>query len=318
MRRGWLAMVLTCTLVGCTGHVVTVGSTPELSPGVGCGEYPGPGRVTFQDGNGDCLPATSLESFQCDLNLPPVLVRNLGTARERRSLGGDFRVSVKTLPEGARLIGSQGDTRVYGHPGDPSSVWVDDGVGLTRWLTLPHEVPWSGRAPSAFFIGDSIADGAEPFIEAALPDWTVGFDAVVGRGSSSGVSPAEAQAATVPPPDVVVVELGTNDAAPDAFRENAQQILSTLQGEPLVLWQTVHAPADIVPEINGTIHRLAGAFPNTVIADWHTFATDDILASDGVHPLAEHEGAMADLVAPLLRGWREAVEGRGSASCVGT
>lgn len=304
--------------VGCTGHVVLVGATPELSPGVGCGEYPGPGRVTFEDGNGNCLSTTGLESFQCDLDLPPVLVRGMGTPRERRNLGGGYRVPVKALPDGARLIGSQGDTKVYELGEDPSALWVDDGVELTRWLALPSDITWVGRAPSVFFIGDSITDGAEPYLEAALPEWTIGFDAVVGRSSSGGVSPAEAQAVAVPPPDVVVVELGTNDAGPDAFRENALQILSTLQGEPLVLWQTVHAPADIVPEINGTIRRLVGAFPNAFIADWHTFAADDILGSDGVHPLADHEGAMADLVAPLLRSWREAVEGLGPTTCIGT
>ena len=224
---------------------------------------------------------------------------------------------VKALPDGARSVGTQGAIGVYDRPGDPSSIWVDDGTEVTRWLALPTSVPWAGRAPSAFFIGDSITDGAQPFIEAALPDWTTGFDAVVGRGSNSGVAPAEAQAAIVPPPDVVVVELGTNDAAPDVFRQDAHQILSALKDEPLVVWQTVHAPAEVVPEINATIHHLAGPFTDTAIADWHTFATDDILGSDGVHPLAEHEGAMADLVAPLLRGWREAVEGVGATSCIG-
>jgi lysophospholipase L1-like esterase len=317
MRRAWLAMALSATLVGCTGNVVIVGPTPELSPGVGCGEYPGPGRVTFDDGQGNCLPSTSLESFQCDLNLPPVLVRGLGTQRERRDLGGDYRVAVKALPQGARLIGAQGGTKIYGLARDPSSLWVDDGSSLMRWLALPTRVPWAGRAPSVFFIGDSISAGAQPFIVSALPDWTTGFDAVVGRGSLSGIVPAQTQAATVPPPDVVVVELGTNDAAPDAFAQNAEQILTSLKDEPLVVWQTVHAPSDVVPQINRTIHSLAGAFPNTAIADWHAFATADILGSDGVHPLAEHEGAMADLIAPLLRGWREAVEGVGATSCIG-
>jgi hypothetical protein len=317
MRRGWLVMVLTWALVGCSGHVVLVGSTPQLSPGVGCGPYPGPGRVTFQGGNGECLPTTRLEWFQCDLNQPPVLVRGLGTARERRSLGGDYRVPAKALPADARLLGTQGGISVYELADEPSTLWVDDGVEVTRWLALPKHVPWAGRAPSASVIGDSIADGASSFIESALPDWTVGFDAVVGRGSGGGVAPAEEQAATVPPPDAVVVELGTNDAAPDAFRENAEQIMETLKDEPFVLWQTVHTPTDIVPEINGTIRKVAGSFPNTSIADWHTFATDDILGSDGVHPLAGNEGAMADLIAPLLRGWREAVEGLGATSCVG-
>jgi hypothetical protein len=311
-------MAMMWTLVGCTGHIVVVGSIPEASPSTGCGGFAGPGRVTFKDDRGRCLPATTLESFQCDLNLPPVLVRGRGTPRERRNLGGDYRVPVTSLPDGARLIGSQGGAKVYGLATEPSAIWVDDGVGLTRWLALPKNVPWAGRAPSVFFIGDSITEGATPFLESALPDWTTGFDAVVGRGSVSGISPAQGQAATIPPPDVVVVELGTNDSGPDAFRQNAQEILGALKDEPLVLWQTVHAPSVVVPQINASIRHLAGAFPNTALADWHTFATADILGSDGVHPLSEHESAMADLIAPLLRGWREAVEGVGATSCIGT
>jgi len=224
---------------------------------------------------------------------------------------------VKALPLGARLIGVEGGTKVYDLPLDLGPIWVQDGTELTRWLALPKGVPWAGRAPSVFFIGDSITEGAQPFLTSALPDWTTGFDAVVGRGSDSGISPALAQATSDPPPDVVVVELGTNDAAPDAFAANAQEILSSLRDVPLVLWQTVRSPAAAVPQINGAIHRLAAASANTAVADWHAFAAADILGSDGVHPLAEHEGAMADLIAPILRVWREAVEGMGAASCIG-
>jgi lysophospholipase L1-like esterase len=317
MRRIWLSAFLACLLAGCTGNLVSIGRGPQPSPGAGCGAYPNPGRVTFEGANGACLPAARLETVQCDPNLAAVMVRDAGTPRERRNLGGAYRVPVRKLPEGATVLATRDGTRIYQVPTEPSSIWVDESGDITRWPALPAHIPWGGRQPSAFFIGDSITDGAQPYIETALPDWTLGFDAVVGRGSEGGIAPAESQAATIPPPDVVVVELGTNDAAPDAFAQNVTQIMQGLKDVPLVVWQSVHSPATDVPQINETIRRIAAANPNTTLADWNSFVTDDMLVSDGVHPLSEHEGAMADLVAPILKGWRDAVEGTGQAACLG-
>jgi lysophospholipase L1-like esterase len=317
MRRIALGAMLLWALVGCTGNLVSIGPG-GVSPGAGCGAFPSPGRVTFQGTNGACLPATRLEAVQCDLNQPAIMVRGAGTPTERRNLGGTYRVPVRKLPPGAQLLATQDSTRIYRVPEAPASIWVDEGGTIDRWPALPSHVPWAGRQPGAFFIGDSITDGATPFIESALPDWTLGFDAVVGRGSNSGIAPAEAQGAAVPTPDVVVVELGTNDASPDAFAQNALQIMEALKDVPLVVWQTVHSPAEDVPEINETIRRIAASNPNTTIADWNHFVSDDMLVTDGVHPLSEHESAMADLVAPILKDWRGAVEGNGPAACLGS
>ena len=46
--------------------------------------------------------------------------------------------------------------------------------------------------------------------------------------------------------------------------------------------------------------------------------TDDMLVSDGVHPQTQYEDAMANLITPILDGWRAAVEGRGATACLGT
>jgi hypothetical protein len=317
MRRVVLGAVVLWCLVGCTGNLVSIGSG-QVSPGAGCGAFPSPGRLTFQGTDGQCLPATQLETVQCDLNQPAIMVRGAGTPGERRNLGGTYRIPVRKLPAGVQLLAMQDSTKIYRLPDAPASIWVDEGGTITRWPALPTHVPWAARQPSAFFIGDSITDGATPFIESALPEWTLGFDAVVGRGSDSGIAPAQAQGEAVPPPDAVVVELGTNDASPDTFAQNALQIMDALKDVPLVVWQTVHSPAEDVPQINETIRRIAAANPNTTIADWNRFVTDDMLVSDGVHPQSAHEGAMADLVAPILKGWRDAVDGTGPAACLGS
>jgi hypothetical protein len=118
-----------------------------------------------------------------------------------------------------------------------------------------------------------------------------------------GVAIAASIAALSPPPDVVVVELGTNDGDPVAFRANADAILTSLENIPLVLWQTTHGPMSRIPEINLQILQAVLNFPNTAIADWDTFVPAADLSSDGVHPLAQHEDDMARLLVPMLQSW---------------
>jgi hypothetical protein len=160
-----------------------------------------------------------------------------------------------------------------------------------------------GAAPSVLVIGDSIARGADPWLRASLQGWIVTVDAEIGRASGSGVAIAAAISGTTPAPDVVVVELGTNDADPVAFRANAEAILASLQDVGLVIWQTAHGPMAHVPAVNAQIRRVVRRYPNTAIADWDAFVPDEDLTSDGVHPLGDHEDDMAKLVAPMLQTW---------------
>jgi hypothetical protein len=160
-----------------------------------------------------------------------------------------------------------------------------------------------GTAPSVVVIGDSIAAGADPWLKASLPGWIVTVDAEIGRASASGVAIAGAVAEASPAPNVVVVELGTNDADPAAFRTNADAILASLEDVGLVIWQTTHGPMAHVPAVNAQIRRVVRRYPNTTLADWNAFVPVEDLSSDGVHPLGDHEDDMAKLVAPLLQTW---------------
>jgi hypothetical protein len=343
MRRIGVCLLLAASLTSCLGTAVTA-ERPQPTPGPGTCPSPGAGATFFRDPAGRCLPPRSIREVRCDPSLPPAVVRWAGSGHERRYLGGAFSVPVHAVPDGARLAGrSSTGQEIYVRPGAPSWLWSREGSDITRWLALPASAPWARRvtdptsvagtstgsgtssstptvAPApgsdAWFIGDSITDGASPFIVDALPGWTVHVDAVIGRPSVGGLTPAVTAAASVPPPAVAVVELGTNDQSSSEFRTNASQILDTLKDVPLVLWQTVRGPLTPIPSINAAIHDLIPTHPNTALADWHGFVTKDMLTSDGVHPLTEHEGAMAELVAPLLETWRAAVEGDGATGCL--
>ena len=298
-----------------------------------------PGMIGFTTATDTCVPASTLVALHC-AGSDPLLVRGEGSTRQQRFVGGPFAVA-SALPSSARLLGTRADLQVYAVPHQRQWLYAQRGGVVERWLPLPlvpvpppaappisvgettssptpsaTASPLPGTAPSVFFIGDSITRGGMLSLQASLPGWLTGFDAVVGRSSGSGVAIASALAASPDPPDVVVVELGTNDSDPVAFRANAQSILTSLQNVPLVIWQTTHGPMSRIPDINTQIRRVVRGFQNTSIADWNAFVPPEDLTSDGVHPLTQHEDDMAKLLVPILQGWVAAAS-RSSASCPG-
>ncbi len=276
--------------------------------------HAGGSAVALTTANGGCVPVASFALFTCAPDATPVIVRDGSVSTRRRLfLGGRFSVPVAALPPGARAVGSTPGGTVYEIPGDERWLFTSQGPFIERWLLLPrHLLP---APPTVSFIGDSITDGASADLTTTLADWTVHIDAVVGRSSFGGVGPALIAGATVPPPDAVVVELGTNDFDIHAFRTNLHAIVDAMPSTPLVVWQTVHSPLPSAPAVNRAIHAQLGAYPNTVIADWEHFVRDAQLG-DGIHPLAGDEHLEGALVAPILREWWSAAHGVGPTACV--
>ena len=318
MRRPWkpLVAVVLCATACSTASGTPSSATPQSPPDpaiAGCpaaGELAPPGTL-LRFRNDGCVSPDRLLGFRCAPDAPLMIEVGAGTREAERFIGERWATPIEALPPQAVPIGEGSDLQVFGVPGDPRMLYVAHGDTVERWLRLPRL--GVSDPPTAFVIGDSIADGAEPFIVDALPGWTIGFDAVIGRGTNSALTIAAAQATTRP--DVVVIELGTNDADPAAFRENAVTMLDTLKHVPLVVWQTTHGSLDNIAGVNIHIHGLVPLYPNGVIADWETFVTDDELSSDGVHPAAGHEDLMSQLIAPILTRWLEVARGGGAASC---
>jgi hypothetical protein len=258
-----------------------------------------------------CVPPDRLLGYRCSPDEPVVIEIGAGTREAERFIGDRWATPMDALPTDAFPLGDGGDIQVFGVPRDPKTLYVARDDIVERWLRLPRL--GASDPPTAFVIGDSIADGAESSILEALPGWSIGFDAVVGRGTNSALTAAAGQAAVRP--DVVVVELGTNDADPVAFRENGATMLDTLRYVPLVVWQTTHGSLENIAGVNIHIHGLVSQYPNAVVADWDTFVSDDELSSDGVHPAAGHEDLMATLIAPILTRWLEVADGGGASSC---
>jgi hypothetical protein len=318
-RAGAVAagLILLClAATACGGRAVEVpGSGAPVAGADGC-DTAGSGTaiVTFRAPNGSCIPADELLAYACETSaIPPMIVR--GGASElggRRFVGGRYAVEVPSLPGGVRPIGSAGERQVLAAPGDASALYVRTGDRLERWLTLPREPVAS--PPSAWFIGDSITLGAQPWIQEALPGWQTTFDAEIGRGSSAGVAIAPVAAQALP--DVVVVELGTNDASTYELAGNAAAILGALRDVPLVIWQTTHGPEETIPPGNNdAIAAAVAASPNAVLADWDRWVDEGVLNPDGVHVQPSHEDEMAKLVSPFLTHWLAAMQSTAPTSC---
>jgi hypothetical protein len=268
--------------------------------------------VTFRSARDRCVPAAKLVSYRCEADLDPVIERRAGSTDASRFVGGRFAVAVHELPEGAKLAGRIGQTKVFVLPGLGRWLYVSEEGILSRWLALPQAERVTDP-PSAFLMGDSILAGAELHIGDVLPGWTLIFDAEVGRASSSGATVTAQQAPLVR--GVAVVELGTNDSDPVAFQANAASIMTSLEDMQMVVWVTVHSPDEVAVAVNGRIRRVVAATPNATLADWNHAVPDEALNADGVHLLPEYQGVFARFLAPHLRRWRAAATGHGATEC---
>jgi hypothetical protein len=271
--------------------------------------------TTFRSTEGRCVPAGRLLHVRCGDRLDPVVLVGSRTGSPKLFLGGRFAVPVASPPQEAVVVGEVEDVRVS-MPADESDwLYVAEGDGVARWLSLPGHGAVSAP-PEALLMGDSILAGSEPFVSSALEEWSTRIDAVVGRPSAAGVAMAAEHALV--PPDVAVVELGTNDADPVAFRAHAEGILASFASLPLVVWVNVHSPAPAAAAVNREIRLAAASVPNAAIANWNEAAPAADLSADGVHLSPGHEAAFAEFLAPFLLAWRAAIGGRGATRCLGT
>jgi hypothetical protein len=312
-------LALTTACDRATGSEGIAASPARVVNGPGCARPavldPRVTITTFRSTEGRCVPAGRLLHVRCGDRLDPVVVVGARTNSPDVFLGGRFGVPVASPPEAAGIVGEAADVRISMPEAASDWLFVDEGSGAARWLSLPGSRAVS-RPPEALLMGDSILAGSEPFVSSALQDWSTRIDAVVGRPSAAGVAMA-AESALLPP-DVAVVQLGTNDADPVAFRTHADGILASFAGVPLVLWVNVHSPAEVAAAVNREIRHAAASVPNAAVANWNVAAPAAALSADGVHLSPGREAAFAEFLAPLLLAWHAAVTGRGATLCLGT
>ena len=344
MRIAPLALGAAILLIACdrNGTQAPPLDPPRLEPSPGGGACSGTevdGAIAMGfEADGSCLPGDVMVLFRCSPDAVPVL-RISSVAGPGLFLGGPFAVPVSTLPADVRFAGAADRIEVLiadpppaGHSTTPSIsaspsvegsgptvepetlVYVRDDAVTERWLRL------EGRRglhdpPVVWVIGDSILDGGRDAVEAGLSDWSVTLDAEVGRSTYFGVALAEE--AVVQDADVVVMELGTNDFSPVAFRGSLTQTLDILASVPLVIWQTARGPEgeESIRAVNEVIREIVPSYPNVAIADWEAFVPEEAVQGDGIHPDEGFEHLESELLVPMLSEWRGALSAEGATSC---
>jgi hypothetical protein len=131
-------------------------------------------------------------------------------------------------------------------------------------------------------LGDSLAVGIAPYVDAGLGDRTLSVDAAEGRGTATSESLLQSYAATSAP--IWIVSLGTNDN-PDDFEAPARSIVQLAGSDRCVVWFDVwRASTDDM--INATLDQIAAEHPNVHVIPWHDTSAlhPEWFSGTDVHP----------------------------------
>jgi lysophospholipase L1-like esterase len=173
---------------------------------------------------------------------------------------------------------------------------------------------------SVVMIGDSITNGARPFIEERFG--LLGLDHVVeaqdGKrmASSSGDNPSGADVAAVMAAsgdgdhtdEVWVIALGTNDIGQydtdDEIAAAVDAVLAEVPQEVPLVWVdtwVVDRPEE-AEAVNTVIRQRVEQRGSSVLAPWTAVAGDDgVLTGDGVHPTTDGADVFAFVVTDTVR-----------------
>jgi hypothetical protein len=163
-------------------------------------------------------------------------------------------------------------------------------------------VPTDSDGPRRIvIIGDSISFGTQEEYPLAMPDDDLEVIAI--PGIRLGPQREAISMAVATRPDVLVIQLGTNDVPvyEPAFLDEIDEVLDETDDLPCVLWVNTFVTkfATNAAEVNEHLEQAADDHDNLQIVDWFTLANDDrsLMSPDGLHPNEEGQGVLALAVA---------------------
>ncbi|MDY7100355.1 MAG: SGNH/GDSL hydrolase family protein [Actinomycetota bacterium] len=170
------------------------------------------------------------------------------------------------------------------------------------------------RSPRVALVGDSLLDGAAADVrrELTADGWSVTVDAVVGRGLLNRVPGDDALDVLRDlddrheAPDVLVVELGTNDLTFPAGYEPLVAEVMDHSAAACIVWVSTQGDwvgrSERLVELNEALRRQAAGRPWVAIADWEPVIGErpSLHAADGLHLTPRGYRRFADLIADTV------------------
>ncbi len=155
---------------------------------------------------------------------------------------------------------------------------------------------------SVDLVGDSLGVSFSDELRGSLPGVELRIDAEVGRPLSLALSPLRSVGRS--DPDIVVVEIGTNDwGVPAGYEDQVRRALDSVAGASCVVWVNAQEFRPGLVTVNDTIDRvvadLAASRPSLSIsvARWSDIADPpELHGSDGYHLSAQGQRLMTDLI----------------------
>jgi lysophospholipase L1-like esterase len=166
-------------------------------------------------------------------------------------------------------------------------------------------------------VGDSITVGSEDelaaaFAEIGLPD--VEINAESGRrmisdgGITSGLDGVAQVLEDGAEPDLWVVALGTNDVANysiEEYPEVIDELLAAIPADTPVVWVDCYVEdyQDRSLAFADTLREVLAGRGNATVVDWRSFAGEDGVLTDGVHPSDFGKVQFARRVTDAVHAW---------------
>ncbi|HEY2638193.1 MAG TPA: hypothetical protein VGI54_12425 [Solirubrobacteraceae bacterium] len=178
-----------------------------------------------------------------------------------------------------------------------------------RW-TIAASLALVALAPAApaagagvLVVGDSLAVGTAPYLKHELKGIPIRFDVKVGRPSPEGVRLLQRELR--PDDDVVVFDLGTNDApsVPAVLSADLARV-KRIVGSRCIVVATVNRPPVgriTTSGLNAALRAFAAASDNVLLVPWHDEAqAPGVLGPDHTHATAAGYAARGKVFAEAV------------------
>lgn len=147
------------------------------------------------------------------------------------------------------------------------------------WKSFTYDEATGTCDARVLMIGDSVTAGAQPGIQAALPNAYI--DGVVSRQFYT-FQDVYAQDSANYDPNVVICALGTNGLIRDP--QQVQDVIDAVGGKP-IYFVTVRVPLELQDRNNQTIRDVCAQNDNAGVIDWNGASEghSEYLVDDGTH-----------------------------------